>query len=139
VGPDGAQKRMCCPKPNKCIKQLPAEKGGFTKTSPWVCCPPERQVPDDPGSSRIVACCDPSQVSLQGKFLVGPGIQGSCCDKDRICGSGASLTCCQHGLIGTETCCGGTCVDMQFNRQNCGQCGRQCPVTQRCVNGVCVD
>jgi hypothetical protein len=104
VGPDGAQKRMCCPKPNKCIKQLPKGIGGFTASSPWVCCPPARQVPDDPGSSRIVACCDPSQVSLQGKFLVGQGIQGSCCDADRICGSGASLTCCQTG----QSCIGGT-------------------------------
>ncbi len=106
VGPDGAQKRMCCAKPNKCVKQLPAGMGAFTASSPWVCCPPDRQVPAEVGSPNITACCDPSQVSLEGKFLVGTGVQGFCCDPDKICGKGANLTCCPKGqsCIGTTTC-----------------------------------
>jgi hypothetical protein len=105
VGPDGAQKRMCCPKPNKCTKQLPRTVGGLTKTSPWVCCPPARQVPaDENHPNDITACCAPGQVSLGGKLVVGQGVQGLCCDEDRICGSGAGLTCCQTG----ESCIGGT-------------------------------
>jgi hypothetical protein len=105
VGPDGAQTRMCCPKPNKCVKQLPPGKGGFTTSSPWVCCPPAQQVPvDETKPNDIVACCAPGQVSLGGKLLVGQGIQGSCCDEDKICGSGANLTCCQTG----QSCIGGT-------------------------------
>jgi hypothetical protein len=108
VGPEGAQTRMCCPKPNKCVKQLPPGRGGFTKSSPWVCCPPGQQVPvDETRPNEIVACCAPGQVSLGGKLLVGQGIQGSCCDEDKICGSGANLTCCQTG----QSCIGGTtCV-----------------------------
>lgn len=105
VGPDGAQKRMCCAKPNKCTRQLPSGIGGLTKTSPWVCCPPPRQVPvDETRPNDINACCAPGQVSLGGKLLVGPGIQGACCDEERICGSGAGLTCCPTG----QSCIGGT-------------------------------
>jgi hypothetical protein len=107
VGPPGEQKRMCCPKPNKCTRQLPSTKGGLTSTSPWVCCPPERQVPvDEAHPSEINACCAPGQVSLGGKLVVGPGIQGACCDEDKICGSGADLTCCPTG----QSCTGGTCA-----------------------------
>ena len=66
---------------------------------------------------------------------VGPGLSPFCCPRARICDG----KCCQRGLTGTETCCDGRCVDMQFNRQHCGRCGRQCIGTQRCVNGACVD
>jgi hypothetical protein len=107
VGPDGAQQRMCCPKANKCVKTLPSTRGGFTKDSPWACCPPDRQVPaDETQPNNIVACCAPGQVSLGGKLLVGQGIQGSCCDQDKICGSGKNLTCCPTGqsCIGGRTC-----------------------------------
>ena len=90
---------MCCPKPNKCSRQLPEEKGGLTDDSPWVCCPPDRQVP----LGRVV-CCAPGQVSLGGKLVVGNGIQGLCCNKAQVCGSGAAITCCQTG----QSCVGGT-------------------------------
>ena len=36
------------------------------------------------------------------------------------------------------TCRDGRCVDMQFDRQHCGRCGKQYVGTQRCVNGACV-
>ena len=105
VGVEGAQKRMCCAKPNKCTRQLPSGIGGLTKASPWVCCPPPRQVPvDETRPNDINACCAPGQVSLGGKLLIGQGIQGACCDEERICGSGAGLTCCQTG----QSCIGGT-------------------------------
>ena len=57
--------------------------------------------PDD-----INAWCAPGQVSLGGKLLVGQGIQGACCDEDKICGKGADLTCCQTGAscIAGTTC-----------------------------------
>jgi hypothetical protein len=99
VGPPGAQKRMCCAKPNKCARELPSGKGGLTATSPYVCCPPERLVPGD-----VNVCCAPGQVSLGGKLLVGQGVQGLCCPEDKLCGSGADLTCCQTG----QSCIGGT-------------------------------
>ena len=109
VGPPDAQKRMCCPKPNKCTRQLPSRPGGLTESSPWVCCPPERQVPvDEAHPNDINACCAPGQVSLGGKLEVGQGIQGACCDENRICGagSGADRVCCQTG----QSCIGGTCA-----------------------------
>ena len=125
VGPDGAQKRMCCPKPNKCIKQLPSgEEVGSPKTSPWVCCPPARQVPDVPAARGSSRAATQARSGFRGSSLLAQGIRARCCDKDRICGSGASLTCCQQGLIGTETCCDGTCVDMQFNRRRQRTVGR---------------
>lgn len=96
---------MCCAKPNKCTRQLPRTIGGLTASSPWVCCPPERQVPvDETRPSDINACCAPGQVSLGGKLVVGPGIQGACCDAAKICGSGSSITCCPTGTM----CIGGT-------------------------------
>ena len=144
VGPDGAQKRMCCPKPNKCVKQLPPGKGGFTKSSPWVCCPPDRQVPlDENHLNDVNACCAPGQVSLGGKLVIGSGIQGLCCDEEKICGSGASLTCCQtfSTEIGTDlnqTCCSGKCVSLQYDASNCGSCGKTCAAGERCQRGMCV-
>ena len=107
VGPPDAQKRMCCAKPNKCTRQLPSTIGGLTGDSPYVCCPPERQVPvDETHPDDINACCAPGQVSLGGKLVVGPGIQGACCDADRVCGSGSAITCCPTGTscIGGRTC-----------------------------------
>ncbi len=99
VGPPGAQKRMCCPKPKSCARELPSGIGGLTATSPYVCCPPERLVPGD-----VKACCAPGQVSLGGKLLVGQGVQGVCCPENQLCGSGADLTCCQTG----QSCIDGT-------------------------------
>lgn len=103
VGVEGSTTRMCCAEPNACLKQLPAGTGGLTASSPRVCCPPPRQVPAGPGE-RMNACCAPGQVSLQGKLIVGAGIQGQCCDEEKICGKGAALTCCQTG----QMCIGGT-------------------------------
>jgi hypothetical protein len=101
VGPPGAQKRQCCAKPNKCARQLPPTIGGITASSPYVCCPPKRQVPND-----TVVCCAPGQVSLGGKLVVGPGIQGLCCDENQVCGEGADITCCPTGT----SCLFGTCT-----------------------------
>ncbi len=98
---------MCCAKPNKCTRELPRGIGGLTSTSPYVCCPPERQVPvDETHPTDINACCAPGQVSLGGKLLVGQGVQGHCCDENKICGKGASLTCCQTG----QSCVDGACA-----------------------------
>jgi hypothetical protein len=107
LGPPDSKNWTCCPKPNKCTRQLPATRGGLTPDSPRVCCPPERQVPvDETHPNDINACCAPGQLSLGGKLLVGQGIQGACCDENKICGSGASITCCQTG----QSCVGGTCA-----------------------------
>jgi hypothetical protein len=140
-----APKRTCCAKPNKCARELPAEIGGLTKSSKYVCCPPKRQVPvDETRPKDIVACCAPGQVSLGGKLVVGTGIQGMCCAESQVCGSGKNITCCQKfsEAIGTDldqTCCGGnTCVSLNYDNQNCGACGKTCAAGTRCQKGVCV-
>jgi hypothetical protein len=126
--------RTCCARPNKCARQLPATSGGITQASPYVCCPPERQVP-----GATVVCCAPGQVSLGGRLIVGPGIQGLCCNRSQLCGSGAGLTCCQRSeILGNATCCGGRCVDTRFDPSNCGRCGQTCAANQRCQGGACI-
>lgn len=122
---------VCCPPRTKCARQILPGQGGLTAGSPRVCCPPDRQVPGD-----TMVCCPPGQVSLGGKVVVGPGIQGLCCNRSQVCGSGATITCCASGSTGTQTCCGGKCVDLQFDAQNCGRCGNVCP-SGVCRQGVC--
>lgn len=137
TGPVEKPRRTCCRKPNRCTQQLPPTIGGITAASPYVCCPPERQVP-----GAEILCCAPGQVSLGGKVLAGSGIQGLCCKRSQICGSGNDVTCCQtfSPLIGTDlnqTCCSGKCVTLNYDPSNCGACGRACPPGQRCARGVC--
>jgi hypothetical protein len=49
------------------------------------------------------------------------------------------------GLFGAKTCpagqvsCDGTCVDMNNDMQNCGQCGMTCGANFTCCNGECAD
>jgi hypothetical protein len=38
-----------------------------------------------------------------------------------------------------ETCCDGICVRTGSDPENCGACGVECGVCQRCTNGQCVD
>ena len=37
-----------------------------------------------------------------------------------------------------EPLCDGSCVNLQINRQNCGECGRPCVAGQACVSGGCL-
>lgn len=129
--------RTCCRKPNKCARELPAQLGGITASSRYVCCPPDRQVP-----GATVLCCAPGQVSLGGRIIVGFGIQGLCCNRSQICGTGENQTCCQRfsANIGTDlnqTCCNGRCVTLNYDPNNCGSCGRRCAPGQSCARGVC--
>jgi hypothetical protein len=36
-----------------------------------------------------------------------------------------------------ETCCGGSCVDIESNTAHCGRCNRSCRADQVCEGGVC--
>ena len=35
------------------------------------------------------------------------------------------------------TCCGGTCIDMDTDEQNCGTCGNKCGKGETCCHGKC--
>ncbi len=138
TGYPGSRSRTCCPRPNKCARELPRQIGGITASSRYVCCPPDRQVP-----GATLVCCSPGQVSLGGRLLVGSGIQGLCCNRSQICGTGANKTCCQRFSenIGTDlnqTCCNGRCVTLNYDPANCGSCGQRCAANQRCLRGRCV-
>jgi hypothetical protein len=39
----------------------------------------------------------------------------------------------------STTCCGGDCVDLQIDTDNCGKCGNACGPCQTCSNGSCRD
>ena len=139
TGPATARRRTCCNRPSRCLRQLPSESGALTAASQFVCCPPNRIATND---GEPYACCAPGQVPLGGKLVVGFGIQGLCCNESQVCGSGASITCCQRFSenIGTDlnqTCCNGRCVTLNYDPQNCGACGRTCPPGKRCARGVC--
>jgi hypothetical protein len=66
---------------------------------------------------------------------------GSCC-ADADCPGG---TCAANGACAcppTRTFCGtpghGYCADLDFDADNCGGCGKSCPLNGECANGVCV-
>jgi hypothetical protein len=41
-------------------------------------------------------------------------------------------------VCGAETNdCSGQCVDVLVDPNNCGGCGKACPMFQFCVNGTC--
>ncbi|KAG0591339.1 hypothetical protein M758_1G163900 [Ceratodon purpureus] len=53
-------------------------------------------------------------------------------DNDLRCGS-CTRSCRPSG----RKCCGGVCVDLLSDRNNCGRCGNRCRGRVRCQNGIC--
>jgi hypothetical protein len=137
---DGS-KTICCGKDEVCA-QMGDESGTVPASLNFKreCCPKDRQVVFESG---VATCCPPGYKSLGGRFILPPfGGGGLCCRADRVCGSGASLTCCGAAASGdpalTSTCCNGTCVNTYFDAANCGACGAVCAPGQRCQAGACV-
>ena len=52
----------------------------------------------------------------------------------QVCVAGTCLVTCQEG----QTVCGGTCVNLRSDSDNCGACGHDCKGTRECVAGECV-
>jgi len=48
--------------------------------------------------------------------------------------TGADRVACEPGL----RACGGTCVDLRTDRENCGWCGHSCSESRACSDGSCV-
>lgn len=121
-------KQTCCPAGQKCAVPILAGDIGVKAGTASICCPPARY------HESPKLCCPPGQVALRGQGQqVGPGLSPYCCPSGQLCGS----TCCQKSsVLGSQTCCGGKCVDTQFDPQNCGRCGNVCD-SGTCGKGVC--
>lgn len=73
-----------------------------------------------------------------GEFCIATNFSGKegqnvavCCDADQCCGS----ECCS--LYVGHQCCEGTCRHVDQDDNNCGVCGKQCPIGQHCYAGRC--
>src|SRR5690606_24006820 len=67
-------------------------------------------------SLTFIAGCDGTSPTPDA----GPGVDGEVAE----CAGGAEL-------------CGGACVDVSSDRNNCGACGTACGAAEACVDGVC--
>ena len=108
VAPAASSKEQwtCCPQGHACAPMILPGQSGITSSSPRVCCPSNRVVP----LSGSKVCCPPGKVSLGGKLVVPPGGGGGlCCDANRVCGSGASITCCSSAPGFEQRCVNGVC------------------------------
>ncbi|WVY92374.1 hypothetical protein V8G54_031462 [Vigna mungo] len=44
---------------------------------------------------------------------------------------------CKEKCKYTETCCRGQCVDTNFDKRHCGECNHRCELHEYCVYGMC--
>ena len=95
-------------------------------------------------------CCNNACVNIQTDFhYCGNCTSG--CDADTAdqcvggaCQCGAAAACtggqtCDNGTCGCPagfTDCSGNCVDLDSDADNCGECGRACPGSSICRNGL---
>jgi hypothetical protein len=101
-------------------------------------CPPGQVCGD-----RVDGCRDPSSGNYFNCGPVGVCPRGSFCETGTCapptCGPGSEGNYCSFGplkyFIGI--CCGGACIDEEFDPLNCGGCGLSCS-SGRCNDFVCV-
>ncbi len=53
------------------------------------------------------------------------------------CVNGVCAITCPMGDGGNGTECGGACVNVQTDHENCGMCGNACAMTETCMQGLC--
>jgi hypothetical protein len=111
VGPPGAGKRTCCPKPNKCKRQLLVKRSG--EASPW-------SAPRPAGQSEGLSATA-GYVSLGSKLVLPGGGGGLCCRADRSAlRQRASLLLDRVRRCRVRaTCCNGP-ASTSVRRANCG-------------------
>ena len=89
------------------------------------------------GACTPTADCDPGNCKT---CSVGDGplprnkyfaVCADMCRSDQVCND--RMCTCPSG----QTNCGGTCVDLQTNSNNCGGCGNVCPTNELCFAGQC--
>jgi len=115
--------RSCCNSDETC-----------SDTGQGLCC--------SPGTTPCgTTCCQGKEVCTNGVCCLpgSTGCGGTCCDN--TCGQCVGGTCipvrdgtaCPIG-----SCCGGACVSLVSNSDNCGACGKKCPPNAPfCIGGFC--
>src|SRR4051812_48358540 len=61
------------------------------------------------------------------------------CRTGEICGPDLFCTTFVECKADIEKSCGGSCVNITSNRENCGGCNAACGPSQQCVSGKCTD
>jgi len=111
---EGQQATCCCATDlSSCIK------GSGNGASHRCCASGDQSCGPDPCCASDEECCgDPSNPT-------GCAKKGHC------------PTCTSECSGDTPTCCGTTCVDLETDEANCGECGNQCQSEETCSNGLC--
>ena len=89
---------------------------------------PKRAAPDP-----CKAFCNQCPKSQRSQCLAA--CQTCSGNTSRLCGTCGNYACCASGL----TCCGGACVDLFEDYDNCGACGNACEELGPYEYGACVD
>ena len=112
-----------------------------TSNSSGVCCPT--------GTTNCSGACvnlstDPNNCNTCGTPCSAPAnatptcVGGTC---GFVCNAGYSYSngiCCPNSTPGHVMAnCGGTCVDLSTDPNNCNTCGNRCATGQSCVGGTC--
>jgi hypothetical protein len=109
---------------------------------------------EDAGSGPATVLCG-SACSDLSTDSANCGSCGHACPSGQACTGGVCMTTCGGRISvggcsgpglptcsGSQTACacgdnGGTCVDLQTDRNNCGACGTICAADQNCIAGTC--
>lgn len=87
-------------------------------------------------------CCGSQGFACCNSFDYGETCcDGACCPAGQHCENGV----CQPGCVSDrncvrllgQRCCGNVCVNVEFDPNNCGDCGVICPTSTRCEGGSC--
>jgi hypothetical protein len=95
----------------------------------------DRKVCGPDGCGGRCGTCGAELVCANGQCASScPGGQKVCngdCIPNNQCCTGSDCP------AASPTCCGGACVNVQFDARNCGRCGAACGLNEQCVSGGC--
>jgi hypothetical protein len=98
-----------------------------------TCCPKARACFDTRCCPEGQLCRNPDKL-LCCDIDAGPECGNHCCLQGQFCADPSINLCCNSG----ETNCGGRCVDLSRDPNNCGRCGNPCTGGMTCQSGHCV-